>query len=445
MHQKTSPWLFIVPSVVGILLFMTPVPAEDGVTIPIAILSNALQALLGNFIQAILTAMMVFAAAATLLVKISHPPFLYRSSFWASLFDISAFWAAVRVLGAIFAVMAFFHLGPEAVWSDTTGGNLLLYLLPVLFSVFLFAGLLLPLFLNYGLLEFVGYSLTKIMRPLFKLPGRSSVDALASWLGDGTVGVMLTSKQYEQGFYTKKEAAIIGTMFSVVSITFCLVVIGQVGLKEHFILFYLTVLLAGVVCALIMPRIPPLSKKADTFVDETVRQQDDEVIPKGYSSLSFGYEQALKRAGQNKLSETCKDGVKNVLDLWLGVIPVVMALGTTALIIAETTPLFQWLGLPFIPLLELLQIPFAKEASETIMIGFADMFLPAILGAGIESELTRFVIAALSVSQLIYMSEVGGLLLGTKIPVSFKDLLFIFIIRTLISLPIIAGVAHLYF
>ena len=41
-----------------------------------------------------------------------------------------------------------------------------------------------------------------IMRPVFKLPGRSTVDNLASFIGDGTVGVMITSQQYEQGFYT---------------------------------------------------------------------------------------------------------------------------------------------------------------------------------------------------------------------------------------------------
>ena len=42
--------LFIIPSLIGILLFMIPVPSQDGVTIPIAILSNALQDLLGDHI-----------------------------------------------------------------------------------------------------------------------------------------------------------------------------------------------------------------------------------------------------------------------------------------------------------------------------------------------------------------------------------------------------------
>ncbi|MFA0071128.1 YjiH family protein, partial [Vibrio breoganii] len=50
-----------------------------------------------------------------------------------------------------------------------------------------------------------------------------------------------------------------------------------------------------------------------------------------------------------------------------------------------------------------------------------------------------------SVTQLIYMSEVGALLLGSKIPVNILELFVIFILRTLITLPVIAGVAHLIF
>jgi nucleoside recognition membrane protein YjiH len=77
------------------------------------------------------------------------------------------------------------------------------------------------------------------------------------------------------------------------------------------------------------------------------------------------------------------------------------------------------------------------------VVGFADMFIPSILASSIESDLTRFVIAALSVTQLIYMSEVGALLIGSKIPVNFFELFVIFILRTLVTLPIIALMGHL--
>ena len=115
------------------------------------------------------------------------------------------------------------------------------------------------------------------------------------------------------------------------------------------------------------------------------------------------------------------------------------------MIIAEFTPVFKFLGMPFYPILKLLQVPEALAASQTLIVGFADMFLPSVIGSSIESELTRFVVAAISVTQLIYMSEVGGLLIGSKIPVSMKDLFIIFIERTLITLPVVVLVAHIIF
>src|SRR5699024_4329948 len=226
---------------------------------------------------------------------------------------------------------------------------------------------------------------------------------------------------------TKREAAVIGTTFSIVSITFTLVIIEEVGLGHMFVPFYLTVLIAGFVAALIMPRIPPLSRKEDAYMKGAVGKKDD-TIPEGYTTFSYGYKKALDRAKQEtNVGNFFKEGAQNVLDMWLGVAPVVMTFGLIALIIAEYTPVFEWLGLPFVPILELMQVPYAQEASQTILIGFADMFLPAVIGASIEAEITRFIIATLSVTQLIYMSEVGGLLLGSKVPVSFKDLFIIFL------------------
>ena len=327
--------------------------------------------------------------------------------------------------------------------SGDTGAFVLNDLLTVLFSIFLFAGLFLPLLLNFGLLEFFGSLLTKIMRPVFKLPGRSSIDCITSWLGDGTLGIMLTNKQYEDGFYTEREAATISTTFSAVSITFSLVVINTVGLGNIFVPFYLTVPFAGIVAAVIVPRIYPLSKKKDTYYNGKTNKID-ESIPEGYTSLSWGYEQAITKARKNSsIKEFFADGAKNVLDMWVGVLPVVMCMATIALIIATYTPLFKILGVPFIPILQLLQVPEAVQASQTLVVGFADMLLPSVVASTtITSEMTRFIVAAVSVTQLVYMSEVGGVLLGSKIPVNIKELIIIFIERTLITLPVIVLIAN---
>ena len=441
------PWLsFLIPSLLGIFLFMTPVTIGGEFSIPVALLASGLKSTLGASLITIITMIVVSTGVITLFTKLFSPKAIINQPFLASLFDISVPWTLVRLAGVVFVLMTYFEVGPAAIWSGDTGGMVLHDLLPTLFSVFVFAGLLLPLLMNFGLLEFLGTLLTKVMRPVFGLPGRSSVTCIASWLGDGSVGILMTSKQYESSHYTQREAAVIGTTFSVVSITFALVVIAQVGLQHMFASFYLTVCVAGVVAALIVPKLPPLSNKKDLFMNGDARDHDDESIPHGMNSFTWGIEQALLKAEKAESPlEVLQEGAKNATDMVFGVLPVIMAVGTTALMLAEFTPVFNYLGMPFIPLLELLQIPEAEAASTTMVVGFADMFVPSILAASIESEMTRFVIAALSLTQLIYLSEVGALLLGSKVPVTIFELFAIFILRTLVTLPVIAGMAHLFF
>ena len=440
-----STWLlFLLPSIAGVILFMIPLPIDEGIQIPIAWFASILSTLLEPVVQWVALVTLLIAAIGSII-------FLFRpkeETFINNLFKVTPFWTVTRIVGAVFSILIIWQIGPEAIWSENTGGMLLspTGLVSFLFTIFLFAGLLLPLLLNFGLLEFFGTMMVKIMRPLFKLPGRSAVDALTSWVGDGTIGVLLTSRQYEEGYYTKKEAAIIGSTFSVVSITFCIVVLDQVGLGNYFIPYYLTVLLCGVVLAFIMPRIYPLARKEDTHIDGRPLDLEAEKFPENYNAVTHGLENALNTASKNRsISKFFTDGIKNVFDMYIGVAPVVLAFGTIALMLAEYTPVFAILGKPFEPLLMLFGIPEAAAAAQTMVVGFADMFLPSILGASIESEMTRFFIATMSVTQLIYMSEVGGLLLGSKIPVNIEDLVVIFLLRTLISFPIIAVVAHILF
>ncbi|AUI88458.1 hypothetical protein BS333_19220 [Vibrio azureus] len=453
MHNKTKAeapksnfWMFFIPSLIGLLLFLAPISYEGDLTIPVAIMAKLIPTLLGDRLVTIITIIIAFMAFSSLACVIFKPAAILRNGFLNGLFNPSPLWLIVRLIGGTAVLMTFFQVGPESVWEENTGGLVLTGLLPTLFAVFIFAGMLLPLLLNFGLLELFGALLSKVMRPIFNLPGRSAIDCMASWLGDGSVGILLTSKQYENKFYTQREAAVVGTTFSAVSITFSLVVIAQVQLEHLFLPFYGAICLAGVVAAIIIPRLPPLSLKKEHYIDGTEPQKQLDAVPEGHTAFSWGMDLALKRAGQvTSLRTVLKEGVHNAVDMVFGVLPVVMGLGTVALVIAEYTSVFEILGKPFIPYLELLQIPEAAAASQTIVVGFADMFIPAILAASIDNEMTRFVIAAMSVTQLIYMSEVGALLLGSKIPVNILELFVIFILRTLITLPIIAGVAHLIF
>ncbi|WP_437272530.1 YjiH family protein [Staphylococcus succinus] len=441
---------FIIMSLIGIILFLIPISVtQDGekqTTLPVAFLAGVLKDLLGNAMPIIIVAIVTISGILSILCttvlknKLNPDGLLYNA------FNVKIVWLILRVLAVVFVWMTYLKIGTKVIYSEDTGGLVFDSLLPTLVTVFFFAALFLPLLMEYGLLELLGPVFRPIMRPLFTLPGRSTVDNLASFIGDGTVGVLITSRQYEEGFYSRREATVIATTFSVVSITFAIVVAETVHMQKHFFYFYLSVIISCLVCAFILPRIWPLRSIKDEYSKEVSEETRTEKLPENKTALGHGFDMAtetgIKAPGFKAFFAS---GFKTVIDMWFVILPVVMSIGTIATIVANYTPLFAIIGKPFVPYLELLQIPEAAQASETVLIGFADMFLPSILIEGVGNNITLFVIGALSITQLIYLSEVGGVILGSKIPVSMFKLFVIFLIRTIISLPIIALMAHLYF
>ena len=95
--------------------------------------------------------------------------------------------------------------GPDWLISEETGGSII-QLMGILIAWFLAASFLIPLLTEYGIMDFTGTLLRNILKPLFHLPGRAAIDLLASWVGNCNVGVVLTTKQYESGYYTDREA-----------------------------------------------------------------------------------------------------------------------------------------------------------------------------------------------------------------------------------------------
>ena len=90
-------------------------------------------------------------------------------------------------------------------------------------------------------------------------------------------------------------------------------------------------------------------------------------------------------------------------------------------------------------------MPEAGAVASTMIVGFTDMLTPAILIAECASDMARFIVAVVSVTQVLYLSEVGGLILGSKLPLNIWELFVIFLERTVISLLIVCPIAHFLF
>ena len=118
-------------------------------------------------------------------------------------------------------------------------------------------------------MELIGTLIRKPFRVIFNLPGRSAVDATASWLVAASVGVIITAEQYKKGYYSAREAAVIATNFSVVSLPFAFVMTTFIHLENKFFEIYGIMVLVGLIQALIIPRLPPLSRFKDNFYNNT--------------------------------------------------------------------------------------------------------------------------------------------------------------------------------
>ncbi|WP_368183305.1 YjiH family protein [Anaerotruncus rubiinfantis] len=434
---------FLLCSFAGLALFLIPIKWNGDWTIGVSILSDSLMVYIEPVIAWLCVTITPVSAILSLLAKLAKPRFIMEHKMMKDLFDVEWFWVIIRALGGIFIVMVFLQVGPEFIVGELTG--------TVAYNMVVWLGGLITLctwlivFLtDFGFMEFCGVMAEKIMRPVFKLPGRSALDCIASWLAAPPVAVMITVGQYEDGYYTDREASVVSTCFSLVGISAVLVHIQNLHLKHYFFPIYGTVCIAGVACAIICARIYPLGTKKDTYykgVCNAVPQQ----LPANTSRFSFAMNRGLAKAQSVKsagpLARLC---LKNTADIWIGLAPVIMALATIALILAEYTPVFDILSYPFVPLLNLLQIPEAAAVAPTFLIGFPDQLMAAVVGgATVTSEYSRIVIAIVSLNQLIYMSETGALLMKSSLSINFKQLVIIFLERTIITLPFAMIAAHL--
>ena len=233
----------------------------------------------------------------------------------------------------------------------------------------------------------------------------------------------------------------IATNFSIASIAFCALVAKLIEIDHRFFEFYFSIMFSGLIAALIIPRIWPLARKKDVYLIEQDGFTDKPEA--GTGLLRWALIQGINKARTApNLKQLLKNAFINLLDIWFSLLPSVVAIGTIVLALTEFTPIFTIMTKPLVPILELMQIPEAAAAAPAFLVGFADMYLPAVIGKNIASEMTRFVIGCVSIIQIIYMTEVGTLILKSKIPLQIGELFLIFTLRTLITLPIITAIAH---
>lgn len=436
---------FIMAAVIGGLLFLVPIPSGTTFTIPIGIVidwvTDLLQLETIDLSSLLVLIFITISSIMTIINMVFKPEFIQKNETMKKLFAPSPLYLVSRFIGLIIIYMVYFDFGPEMIRSGATGGSMLA-VSTTLVSVVLCIAFLMPLLTDFGIMEFVGVLVRKVVRPLFTVPGRSAIDLMTSWLGASNAAAILTTRQYETGYYTGREAATISMNFSFVSIPFCFVIARIIGVDSKFTIFYLISLLGGILLAIILPRIPPLSKLPDTY-DETAGKKIDEDTPEGVSKMKWALILAGDRAKKTTIKDVGKSGLLVYSSMFLDLIPIVMAWGTIVLILVEFTPIFDIISMPFGWYMNLVGIEGGMEIAPTALVGFADMYIPPLMLADFPIERTRFIMGAVTLLQIIYMTEVGLIILKSRVPANVKDLFIVFLQRTIIAIPLVTLLTNL--
>ena len=440
-HVSTKNLLkFLFGSAFGILMFLVPIPQGDSFTTLLDFLKSWVKGLFGGSLPYIIVVILIIAAVLSLYDYICKPDWIRKNHYLTRAFTTTPLYLVSKIIGAVFAVMVVFKIGPEQIISADTGATII-DLCGTLFSIVLSFSFILPFLTDCGIMEFLGVIAKPVVRPLFHVPGRASIDLIASWFGASNAAVILTREQYMKGFYTKREAGYIMTNFSLVSIPFCLLVANTMGIANLFPSFYLCICVVGIILAVIIARIPPICTLPDTY-QEVVGKQINEDVPTEKGLLAHAVEMSCKRAETFTAKTVGESGLEIMVGMFFDLIPIVVSWGTIALIIATYTPFFNWISYPMGLYLKVLGVPEAFAAAPATLVGFTDMFIPALLAVGLTSLKTKFVIGVLSLVQIIYLTEVGTIIIKSEIPLNFWKLLVIFLERTLIAIPLIVLFAN---
>lgn len=427
-YKKSAIYKFFAFSLFGIFMFFISITLNGKKTIPLDHLVT--------FIRTQFSSVIVYYILVIVVAGAVYP--FYKKTWNRSVVEMVI--STLKIMGAIASVLVVFKIGPSWLLAADMGPywyNSLLTPIGVLVPI---GAIFLAMLVGYGLLEFIGILVQPIMRPIWKTPGRSAIDAVASFVGSYSIGLLITNRIYKEGKYTTKEAVIIATGFSTVSVTFMIVVAKTLGLMDIWNLYFWVTFLVTFLVTAISVRIWPFRNMSTDYYNQM--DGDVEKIVKE-KRLQCAWREALQTAeNAPNLWQSMKDNVKDGLVMAMGILPTIMSIGLIGLWLVNNTPIFDYAAYLFVPITYLLQIAEPLIVAKAAVINLIDMFLPSLVAVDSAIE-TRFIVGTLSISAILFFSALIPCILSTEIPISLGKMIAVWFVRTVLTLMIVTPIAYL--
>lgn len=348
-------------------------------------------------------------------------------------------------VGLIYVLNKFYgiQIGPDSIYTPGMLPFLFEKLAMSLTFVIPIGSALIIFLTDYGLMEFTGVFARPLMRPVYKTPGRSAIDAVASFVGSYSIALLITGKQYYSGFYSRKEAAIIATGFSTVSATFCVVVAKTLNLMDHWNIFFWGTMVITFTVTAITVRLWPLRSMPEDFVNGR-KMLEEQPAPKGQLFKTAACEGLTFAEEAQPIFRNMFKNLMIGISVTIGLIPSIMSVGLLGLVLAEFTPIFDFISYLFLPFTWLLQFAEAGLVAKSVSLGIAEMFLPTALVKDLDM-VTRYVVGVTCISEILFFSASIPCMVAMGIPISIKDMVIIWYERVVLTLLITTPVAMLLF
>ncbi len=423
--NSTNALKFLVFSAIGIFMFFIPITFNTRTSIP-----------LDHIVSEIRANLLPYARVYALIVITLGGLWPFLKKTWNKN-TVSLVFSILKLLGIVVAFLVYFSIGPEWMMAKNMGPFLYNSLVVPVGLIVPIGAVFLDFLVGYGLLEFIGVIMRPVMRPVFKTPGRSAIDAVASFVGSYSLGLVITNRVFRSGKYTNREAAIIATGFSTVSATFMIIVARTLGLMEMWNTYFWSTLVVTFLVTAITVRLWPLAKKPDTYFDGEGQPEPEF---KGHILRHAWAEGLAATAKAPGLAQSIQGTLKEGFQMAMGILPSIMSVGLIGLVLAEFTPVFDVLSYIFYPFTALFRLPEAMLAAKAASMSIAEMFLPALLVAQ-ASLVTKFVIGITCVSSILFFSASIPCIMATDIDISVTEMVVIWLERTILSIILAAPLA----
>jgi nucleoside recognition membrane protein YjiH len=280
-----------------------------------------------------------------------------------------------------------------------------------------------------------------VLRPLYRVPGKAAIDAVASFVGSFSVAIYLTNKLYNANIYTNKDASIIVTGFSTVSATFMIVVAKTAGFMDIWTFYFFSTLIITFTVTAVVVRMWPISRIDDSYRDGKEKQ---EVVLPGNLFIN-AVEAGLKRASEPQaIHKSLWENLKGGIAMCFTLSPCIASIALAAFILVQKTAVFDIFGLIFAPftyLLSLIGLPEHLMVSKACAMVLGEMFVPNIVVASLPAA-SKYVVAVVSVSAILFFGGSIPCVLATNINIKIWQIIVIWFERTVLSI-LFAGIVAL--